>query len=151
MNRFHEIEAELRRQFEAEGASLNIMVGMSSLDSETWWNTQIVDVAHKHGYWADLSKFRRWAQVRLRLTGIENTQSNIVVSFHHRDRTPGLMVANAFLTTSATDSSQETWETVSLAEHPYPYSASHRDPESGFREWLDNIIEAGLDQWQTRI
>lgn len=159
ITRLQEIRGELLLQFEQERATLDVLVDENTPDKETWWSGQIVETAKQHGYWADLSKARRWAQLRLRLPGLARNQTNVVISFHQSGRITGLMVADAFLSnTMIAGPANENespegseWEVVVLAEHPFSYSTSHRDPETGFRDWLEKVMDTALDLWQSRI
>lgn len=155
MTRLEETSSELDLQFRREGMQIDATVFRSVPDTETWWNYQIVETARHHGYWADLSRFRAWIQLRLRLPELGQTQASIIISLHHGARVAGLMTATAFLTTAtsaeAGTDSREEWEVIPATDRPFAYSTSHRDPESGFRVWLDEAVEVALDKWQARI
>ncbi|HUF54151.1 MAG TPA: Fic family protein [Dehalococcoidia bacterium] len=155
-DRFAEVKGELEREFTNSGLTLDALVGVNDDESETYWSRQIIEVARGHGYWVDLKRFRRWVRLRLRLPGVGKVQTNLVVSFHHRGTTAGLMAATAFLTTFGEDEGDSRhdyseWEVSAASTHPFIYSSTHRDPEAGFRQWLEEAIEAGLDEWQSSI
>lgn len=151
--RLEEVREELTQQFRREGIALNAVViySLPGDGKDHYWGGQIVDIAKQHRYWADLSKFRTWADLRLRIPHLEDTDTHLVITFHHKGTTAGLMVANAFVSVSRTAEAEEGWEMTPTAEQPYTYSTTHRFPERGFREWLEKTIEATLDVWQSRI
>lgn len=156
VTRLNEVESELELEFSNQGVRLQTLVADNTPAAETWWNRQIVEMAQHYGYWADLSRFRRWLRLRLRLPDLGETQANIVVSFHHKGTAAGLMVASCFLSTSTgsdgeREESQAEWEVVPATKSPFTYSASHRDPIPAFRVWLDEAVESALDRWQTTI
>jgi len=155
-DRLTEVEGELLLQFEHQGIRLQTLVASNTPDAEGYWNRQIVELAQKYGYWADLSRFRRWTKLRLRLPDLSEAQANLVVSLHHKGTTAGLMAGTCFLSsTTAIDleggESLAVWEVIPAADNAFTYSTSHRDPESGFRTWLDDAIERALDRWQATI
>lgn len=154
-HRLQEIAGELTLSFRRKGAQIDAEAYRNSPGAETYWNYQIVETAKHHAYWADLSRFRAWVRLRLLLPELGQAQANVIVSFHHRGYPAGLMTATAFLTRTTseeadTDSRQE-WEVVPVTDRPFTYSTDHRDPEGGFRTWLEGAIEEALDQWQRKI
>lgn len=150
--RLREIRDELVLQFQREGLGLEVQVRSSNPHdgTESWWGGQIVAVAKQHRYWADLSKFRTWAELGIRVPSLGNTVTHIVLSFHHKETTAGLMVATAFVSVAGTDTT-EGWEVIPNDREPFTFSTTHRTPEKGFREWLDQAVEAALDQWQSKL
>src|SRR3990170_7861654 len=144
--RLEETAAELDLEFQKQGVHIDADVFRSDSETETWWNYQIVKTATTVGYWADLSRFRAWVQLRLRLPEVGETQTSIIVSFHHRGGAAGLMAASGFVFTATSvepgvDARQE-WEVMPSTDRPFSYSTSHRDPAGAFRIWLDEAIEA---------
>ena len=96
-NRLEEIRAELELSFHQEGIDIEARVLRNSPDTATWWNYQIIETAKHFGYRADLTRYRAWTQLRLRLDALGITQTNVIVSFHHKGAVPGLMVTTVFL------------------------------------------------------
>jgi Fic family protein len=157
--RLEEAKSELELSFSRQGVSIDADVRKNLPETATWWTYQIVDTARHYGYRADLNRGRQWVQLRLRLDQFGRVQTNVIISFHHNATVPGLMVASAFLSTSAPEAPaegpreafREELEIAAAGDQPFTYSASHRDPETPFRVWLDEALESALDKWQSRI
>ncbi len=156
--RLEEARSELELNFRRQGVSIDADVFRNTPETSTWWTYQIVETAKHHGYRADLNRPRLWVQLRLRLDQLGRVQTNVIVSFHHNATVPGLMVASAFLSTSAEPATEglreayrEELEIIPAANHAFTYSPSHRDPGTEFRAWLDEALENALDKWQSRI
>jgi hypothetical protein len=152
--RLDEVCRELQEQFHDQGVEISAVVHQDSDFDRGWWARQVQEIAGQHGYMANLSGHRRWLLLRLWLPGLENTGASIVVSLHQRGLIRGLRVAEAFMSSwnAAGDPGFVGDSTVRpLTELPFVYSTAHREPEAGFRAWLEGVIDTALDQWQSRI
>ncbi len=148
--RFEEVSFELRSAFEREKVALYPAVMRSEASNETWWHHQVVSAAKRYGYFADLGRSRRWVQLRLTLEGPASSRWNLVVSFHHKEVRTGLMAAVAFLTT--TDTGLEETRALELGtSSEFSFSASTKDLEPAYAQWLDDATSTLLDRWQARL
>ena len=56
------------------------------------------------------------------------------------------------LTTSGDPSAEpDAYDTTPIAKDPYVFSITHNHPAKVFAEWLEAVIDAGLDEWQARL
>lgn len=113
---------------------------------------QIVDVAQRHGYFANLDRYRAW--LRISITTAERFE--IVVSLHgygHGDT--GIMAASAF-----TDRRVEREEggTEYVDVHPacvdlfqFNYAESRESTTERFKDWLESALAISLGEWQRLI
>jgi Fic family protein len=149
-NRLEEIAFELRQAFDDAGVKLEASVSTNAVDNDTWWTHQIISAAKEYKYFADLSRFRRWAQIRLRMISVSAPRWHIVVSFHHKEQRAGLMAAVVFLTTS--DAEFEDARPVFLgAANEFTYSSTSRKAEEAFQSWLEDAVRRTLEVWQSRV
>ena len=152
--RLEEAGAELRQ---ALGSDVVVHVFVGDADKEDWWRRQIIDVAKQHGYFAELTRPRRWVSLRLGMPGIETRETRFVISLHAVGRAADLHAVTAFLTnpvTSGSGDESKHWESEDVSEHPFRFRAEMdkvEDIEAPFREWLETTIENGLAAWGERL
>ena len=151
---FGSVAAELRRAFQKVDVGLRATVRRSSEENEHWWRYQIVQCAKQYNYFADLSKPRRWASLKLQVDGLPD--ASIVLSLHHRGRVPGIMAGAVFLTLTgqsakSTDIDEDVEEfDTECAPHPFGFTTSTQNVEQRFDTWLREAIESSVDAWQRR-
>lgn len=151
---FGSVAAELRRAFQRVDVGLRATVRRSSEENEHWWRYQIVQCAKQYNYFADLSKPRRWASLKLQVDGLPD--ASIVLSLHHRGRVPGIMAGAVFLTlTRQSGNSTDINDDIDgfdteCAPHPFGFTTSTQSVEQRFDTWLREAIESSVDAWQRR-
>ena len=151
---FGSVAAELRRAFQKVDVGLRATVRRSSEENEHWWRYQIVQCAKQYNYFADLSKPRRWASLKLQVDGLPD--ASIVLSLHHRGRVPGIMAGAVFLTlTGQSGNSTDINDDIDgfdteCAPHPFGFTTSTQNVEQRFDTWLREAIESSVDAWQRR-
>lgn len=125
---------------------------LSADENDLWFGKQIVETAAELGYSADTRTYRAWVRLSIQ----EERTANLVISFHSlgSDFT-GLLVATAFLEFRQTE---ENGSVTTGGQHPVceePFEFSYLDePESletRFREWLNVVTLAGLDDWRRQL
>ena len=159
--RLEEAAAELQRAFGREGVEIHSQVLADDPEKHGWWSRQIITAAQEHGYYAEIDRPRRWVSLHLGLPGIEREETRLVVSLHAIGRAADYHAATAFLTwpiaggdEDGNRTSMRWWETRIVAEHPYRFgaeTATLKDVEDSFREWLEATIENGLSAWGERL
>jgi Fic family protein len=156
--RLEEIATELKQAFEEAGVALRADVFASGSDephqgtpdNHGWWGSQIVSAAKEYRYYADLSMYRRWVQLRLRIDVGNVPRWNVVVSFHHKESRAGLMAAVVFLTPPG-EVGEEPRSVILGADRELTYSAASSVDEDEFRAWLDDATRTVLQAWQSRL
>ncbi|MXY70831.1 MAG: Fic family protein [Acidobacteriia bacterium] len=156
--RLSDAKAELERAFNRQGVAVSIQVlGDDEEEKRDWWSWQIVEAARKHGYYADLSRPRRWVSLRLRLPEIEKVEARFVLSLHAVGRAADLHAGTTFLTGPlefGAGSESRRWQSEVVAEHPFRFTAETSNPneiEKRFRTWFETNIETGLSKWGERL
>lgn len=149
-DRLDEVSRELRQSFAKEDIGLRLDVRESDEDNQDWWYGQIVSAAKQYGYYADLSRPRKWVQLRLNLQTIGAPRMHIVASFHYKDVRSGVMAAIVFLTGGEMGfESERTVDFGSATE--FSYSSTTVLVEEYFRQWFDDALLVVLDRWQARL
>lgn len=171
--RLTEVAGELRRAFAEEGVVIATRV-LDDTRGETWWYSQIVETANRHGYFAKLDQPRRWVGLKLGLPGRAASDARLVISFHAVGRAADLRAATAFLTGKAEtgtqgdgaqedgDQSSVRWTNI-VSEEPFNFGfagsggfvrddrTARAKREERFREWLERVIETGVSKWGGRF
>ncbi|HVA22827.1 MAG TPA: Fic family protein [Chloroflexota bacterium] len=153
-DRLSEVRVTLHQNFVDQGMTLKCEVDQSSDSTESYWNFQIIAAARKYGYFADLAQPRKWVRLRLEIPDLQTGTQHLLVSLHHKGRTPGIMAAIALLTGTrvSEDDPSQSWDTDVLATDEFTYSTPSRGREESFRKpWLEDCVVAGLDLWQSRL
>jgi hypothetical protein len=160
----------MQQKLMATGVPITVRVGLNSDQTVYWYQSDIVSVAKKLGYYANLTRPRLWVRLRMEDEGqITTTNAEIVVSFHYLGKeNRGIMLATAFLTilhaTSEeyeADVADDVADTQPFREtHPLVtegFIVTHTDEtrlahlQNEFRQWLDQAIALGLAQWERQL
>jgi len=148
--RLTEVSRELQQAFSEAGVTLDATVLRDNAENEGYWHQQIVSAAKEYRYYADLSRFKHWIQMRLNIRSGNVARWHIVVSFHHKESRAGLMAAVVLLTTSETGF-EEARPVILGADREFTYSSGSRVSTDDFRAWLEGAIKRLLEHWQSRI
>lgn len=155
--RLSEAKGELERAFRGQGVAVAAAVLTDDDDRRDWWSWQIVEAAQKHGYYADLSRPRRWVSLLLGLPDIEKEESRFVLSLHAVGRAADLHVGTTFLTGPlglGEGSQARRWQNAVVSEQPFRFAAETSRPDEiarRFRDWFETNIETGLSKWGERL
>lgn len=118
----------------------------SSRDQHRWYRKQIIQIAGRHDYWADLHETRRWARLELRNGG----RTELVVVLHFvGNPTSGGAVAVAFVDHREQGETLGERPPVDTAAEPL-LLAPKEDAgmqEKRFLDWLERAIVQGLAIW----
>lgn len=148
---------------------ITIRVEENTDQSIYWHQADIVSVAKKLGYYANLTRPRLW--VRLRMEDgqdLTTTNAEIVVSFHYLGReNRGIMIATAFLNLlhagpqnikesgNIQAEGQVFRETHSLVTEgfiiTYTDESRMKQKYQEFQMWLDQAIAIGLAEWERQL
>jgi hypothetical protein len=148
---------------------IHVRVNVNNDQSVHWYQGDIVSVAKKMGYYANLTRPRLWVRMRMEDTNrLLTTNTEIVVSFHYFGReNRGIMIATAFLNllhtgTSSTETSGEIIPESGAFRETHPlvlegFIITHTDQyrleqkQREFKAWLDQAVAIGLTQWERQL
>lgn len=148
---------------------IRVRVGVNNDSSVFWYQGDIVTVAKKLNYFANLTRPRLWVRLRIEDNStIIATNAEIVVSFHYLGReNRGVMIATAFLNLlhkSYPDNENDSLvppESRSFREtHPLVtegFIITHADSKRievkkrEFKQWLEQAVTVGLAEWERQL
>jgi len=140
--RFGKTSDEVRNKVEGCRAS----VDRSSSSSAHYFRSQILELARKRGYWADLREPWDWVRLQLRDGGI----TDLVVVLHFiGNPSPGACVAAAIMGHRASKDAEFFAEMISLDAEPlvlWPAEDAAAQ-QKRFEQWLDEITRTSLAVW----
>jgi Fic family protein len=119
-----------------------------------YYRYQIIEVAKKLNYYANLNSYRAWIKLTIHMEGI---QTEWLLSFHHLGEEPrGVMVCSACAwRKSAVDEGEtrlaEDIESLSPSAFFFTYQESLNHLRERFFQWIDDILIAGVAYWQQGI
>jgi hypothetical protein len=140
--KFDKISDEIRAKVEGCRAS----VDRSSSSSAHYFRSQIVELARKRGYWADLREPWDWVRLQLRDGGV----TNLAVVFHFiGNPSPGACVAAAIMDYRSSGDAEFFAEMIPLDAEPlvlYPAEDTAAQ-QKRFEQWLDEVTRTSLAVW----
>jgi Fic family protein len=159
-----ELATQIRQKFVVVDSPPTVQVTQSNESNEHYYTSQIISVAEKLNYWANITRRRAW--VRLHLVNGQKTQ--IIFSFHYLGRVNrGLMACTAFIyfperkpqqglqPNTDLENGSQFGETHVLCDQPFYFSyqdgADLDKLKANFRAWLNQAVTAGLAEWAQRL
>jgi Fic family protein len=121
----------------------------NSSDNKHYFQAQIVEMAQKHGYFANLEKYRMWA----RLTISTETTFEYVISFHsYGYGDTGLLAISAFTAQKlpreeGSGSDFVNTQPAATDFFQFNYAESIESIEKRFSEWLESSLAIALAEW----
>jgi len=121
-------------------------------DQRHFFQQQIVFIAGKFGYFANLDTYRSW----VRMTFATEQELDYVISFHgYGPGDSGILAASAFTYVKAPKEEGGT-ESVNISPSAtdlfqFNYIESYETTEVRFKEWLESSIAIGLAEWRKTI
>jgi Fic family protein len=161
--------SSIQARMSALSLPIHVRVNVNNDQSVHWYQGDIVSVAKKMGYYANLTRPRLWVRMRMEDTNrLLTTNTEIVVSFHYFGReNRGIMIATAFLNllhtgTSSTETSGEIIPESGAFRETHPlvlegFIITHTDQyrleqkQREFKAWLDQAVAIGLTQWERQL
>lgn len=150
-NKMREIKGKLLERLPMFTGS-DIWVDESVETTSHYFWDQVVEIANKLEYFANLRKYHSWVRLKLK----ERRQAEIVVSLHPVGRDfEGLMGASAFLEYRGQEEDGST-----RVDGPYFFNSKlfyfsfkeeRNNVESLFSNWMDEIIVNGIDEWRRQL
>lgn len=127
---------------------------ISAPETHHWFRWQIGEVANQCQYFADMDAYHKW--VRLRIREESTGHSEIVLSIHALGRPfAGVMAANGYFARRepGEDGRSDTGLPASLSKAPFSfaYTENSNDVLRRFRNWLDDALAVGLEEWRRRL
>ena len=113
---------------------------------------QVVETAKQLGYFANLRNYQAWIQLVINV----ETSTTLLLSFHvlgHEYRALLLCTACAYHREDSEEGERNISDIQSLTDSPFQFSyADDQENLIGrFKQWLENVILAGLDYWNDSI
>ncbi len=117
-----------------------------------YFHGQIVDIARKFDYYANLNRYRSWSRLLIQTKEC----FEFVVSFHgYGHGNNGIMVASAFtsIRVPKEEGGNELANTnpACLDLFQFNYAESPENIEQRFREWLESSMTIALAEWKKTI
>ena len=136
----------------------NAFVRFDSADNTderaSFYRYQIIQIAKRFNYYANLSSYRSWVRLAIRTDGL---QTEILVSFHALGHEPkGIMICSACayrrLSSDEGDTTSiEDLQPLSQTPFEFTYQEDSATLEKRFTKWLDDVLVVGVDYWQKGI
>jgi Fic family protein len=157
--------AQMRQRFQKNHLQISVRADASYPEGSDWYRAQIVEVARKLGYFANLTRPRLWVRLRLIDEARITPNAEIVVSLHYLGReNRGVMIATAFLDIVHTSNSEEPEdqanersfrETHTIVTDGFTFAYTDTDMgerrQQEFRQWLEQALIVGLAEWQKQL
>lgn len=112
-----------------------------------WYRAQIIELAQRHEYWADLHEPRRWARLDLR----NGDKVELVISLHFiGNPATGAAMATAFVIHRQADEKVGDRLPVDTAAEPLLLAPTEDQAtqKTRFLNWLERAVVQGLAIWQ---
>lgn len=152
---FARVEEEIKTAVDSHQLSLFIRTEVAASHNEKapFYRYQIIETAKKLGYFANLTRYKSWMRLVLR---VENLQTEILLSFHAlgRDASHGVMVCSACAFRRYNDEDTgitENIEPLSLEPFTFTYLEQPTNLSQRFKPWIDQILQLGIAYWRKGI
>lgn len=121
----------------------------SMLAQRHYFQRQIIDIANRFGYFANLERYRSW----IRLTLSTEQDFDYVVSIHgYAQGDTGILAVSAFTYVKA---QREDGGSEPVHLHPaspdlfqFNYAETYESTEKRFEEWLESSVAIALAEWK---
>ena len=164
---FDQFAATIQGKILALALPITVRVDVSRESSAYWYQSDIITVAKKLHYYANLTRPRLWARLRIEdRTNLIATHAEIVVSFHYLGReNRGVMMTTLFLNllhNAFADSeaaippeSQSVRETYPLVTEGFVLTHADLNQMEGkkraFTHWFEQAVTTGLAEWERQL
>jgi fido (protein-threonine AMPylation protein) len=125
---------------------LDVIASHSVAGTQHYFFGQIIEIARRQGYWADMREARSWARVQIRNGGT----TDIVVVLHFvGNPSPDTCVAAVFLDHRENQESVGSNPSILVPVEPLLLTAEEAEAaqEQRFIEWLEGATVQALAQW----
>lgn len=157
--RFNIVVQELKQALQSVTTDANVYQKEATPADEMrngYYRYQIIETAQHHEYYAYLEGYKSW--VGLAISTEQSVRIEIILSFHevgydHK----GVMVCSAFATRLVTVADEPTRkaaediESLSDAPFEFTYLEDKTKLEKRFKDWLDAVINVGMEYWRRNI
>ncbi len=113
---------------------------------------QIIETAKQLGYFANLRNYHTWLQLVINV----ETSTTLLLSFHvlgHEHRGLLVCIACAYHREDSEEGERNISDIQSLIDSPFQFSYADEEENlvERFKQWLENVILAGLEYWNSSI
>ena len=150
--RMCQVAADLENEIRTVNSRARCTCHSSGPDNGHWFWDQVVTIATKFGYYADLRTYHAWVRLKIQ----EERQAELIISFHPvGNEFLGIMATTAFIEYRMRGEGDE-----AKIDGPYPvcrdifefsYNESSTTVEDRFTRWLNATVLNGLDQWRRQL
>jgi hypothetical protein len=142
----------LNQQFQQNDPTYHAELDVSDNSTGHWFHRQVVEVARKYEYFADLTTYHRWLRIKIQA----DRRYEVTLSIHGLGRIfSGTMVVTGYFAErsldenniSVTSDSDEIFEDLFV----FTYQQSANDVLKRFAGWLENSLTIAMEMWRTQL
>ncbi|MBF2755833.1 MAG: Fic family protein [Gammaproteobacteria bacterium AqS3] len=155
-NRLDEVLDQLEEEMGENNESIRFYINSTEHghDQDYFHRNQIIQVANKLDYFADLDHYKSWVCLSIKMdeTGSDSNHTRLVISFHgfgHEFR--GVLACSAvwYQRIKTEEGEQENMPAVSASDELFQinYRESPEDAKQRFADWLEAAIIRSINLW----
>ena len=149
-----ELRGQIETALEQTGSDLVCGVDFSTAESRHWFKIQLVEIAREYEYYCDLTRFHRWARLKLRHRDApDEPTAEIVLSLHGLGRNfSGVMALSGYFAEREQDGDGRriSGPPRMIAERPlsFAYTETYEDIARRIAEWTEMALNVGLEEFR---
>lgn len=133
------------------------IVDHGATDKTHWFRGQLIDLAHKYGYFCDTNTYHQWSRLKIRQRdGSDDQTVEIVLSLHCLGRSfSGVLALSGFI--ADRDRDDDGRPTMGapheIAERPlsFTYAEAFETVRQRCQEWLDMALNMALERFRKTL
>jgi Fic family protein len=148
----NDIVAALNQQFSKNDPTYRAELEISSNFTRHWFHQQVVEVARKHDYFADLTTYHKWLRIKIQ----SDRRYEVTLSVHGLGRNfSGTMAVTGYFAERSLDENN-----ISIVSEPKPifddafvftYHESVNDVLRRFAGWLEYSMTIAMETWRNQL
>jgi hypothetical protein len=142
----------LNQQFGQDDPTYHAALDVSDNFTSHWFHRQVMDVARKFEYFADLTTYHRWLRIKIQA----DRHYEVTLSIHGLGRIfSGTMVVTGYFAERSLDENNISFTSNSDAIFEdlfvFTYQQSASDVLKRFAGWLENSLTIAMEMWRTQL
>ncbi|MBK8801164.1 MAG: Fic family protein [Fibrobacteres bacterium] len=127
--------------------------GTNAAQTRHYFQKEIVDIASRFDYYANLQKYRTWSRLNLST----NSKFDFVISFHgYGPGNSGIIAASAFTYVKVQKEDAKGFDHINLNPASMEifqlnYAEPYENAEIRFHEWFDATLAIAMAEWKRNI